>query len=212
MVVDVVIAIIGGSVTIFGAIIVYKKEIKIKELDLNLKESRVINVASSIKTSVLDSFMRMSVYSEISESVTRLFLETKVERFMIFIAVNGVTEFNVVTIIFERYKELSSRQNALARYRNVHIDKQYKGMLKNVEINGFVELDCQSMPDQMLKDMYESERVKHSVVSFVARRSIDEDNDLIVFCSSATTIPFKFNNIEKMHIKNCVEGTLQKNL
>lgn len=209
---DIIIAAIAAIVTITGSIIIYKKDIKIKELDLNLVDSKTKNVKTSIKVSVLDNLLKMSVYSTISDAVTDIFLNTKVERFMIFIAVNGVSDFSVVSIIFERYKELSARTNALARYHNVKVDKPYKDMLKACERDGFVEVDSSELQPQILKDIYDMERIKHSIVSFVDRRKIDDFNYLIIFSSAATTLPFAFNNIDKLHIKNCVESVLQPNI
>jgi len=204
-----VIGVIGASIS---AVILYKKDIKLKELDLNLKNVKSHSKETDIKIGVLDSLLKMSVFSQISDSVGELFLETRAERFMIFIAVNGKTDFNVVSVIFERYKELRGRVNALARYHNVHIDPMYRRMLKDVERERFLELDVDSMPEQLLKSIYDNERIKHSVISFIKRSKIDEDAELVVFCSTATTIPFKFTDIELMNIKALVEGTLQPNL
>jgi hypothetical protein len=209
---EIIIAFMGAVVTLLGSYMLFKKDIRLKEMDLQLKESKAKNTETVIKVNVLDNLLKMSVYSQISDAVSLLFLETKVERFMIFIAVNGITDFKVVSIIFERYKDLTNKTNALARYHNVHIDQPYKQMLKDAEKFGSVEVDSESMPPQLLKDVYENERVKHSIVSFILRRNIDADNDLIVFSSAATTIPIPFDNLEKLSIKTCIEGSLQPNL
>jgi len=203
---------IGAAVTLITAYMAYKKDIKLKQMDLELKESKSKNIEVNIKVNVLDNFLKMSVYSEISDAVNQLFLETKVERFMIFIAVNGVTDFRVVSVIFERYKDITTNTHALARYYNVKVDAPYKQMLKDAEKFGCVEINSETMIPQLLKDIYEGERIKHSIVSFITRKSIDKGNDLIAFSSAATTIPLPFSNIEKLSIKACVEGSLEPNL
>ena len=138
----------------------------------------------------------------------RIFQETKADRFLILIAKNGITDFRIVNVVFEQHKNKQFRINAIARYRNVQIDDEYKAMLKEAEFRGYVELDTSKMKPSLLRDFYALEGVTHSKIRHLARKPIDEGNDFLIFSSLATHEIDKFTELELAFIKTQYEGII----
>ena len=182
----IVIAIIGLTSTLIPAYWGYrvKKENNKKDKKIAELESQLIE--TNIRTEVVDRLLDITLLSEIKTAVDVVFQETSADRYLILIALNGVTDFNMISVIFEQHKGVD-KISAIARYRNLKIDDEYKSMLKKAERNGHVELEVSEMPDEsILKQIYMIEGVQHSKVTFLLRKGIDSGNDVIVFSSLAT--------------------------
>lgn len=164
---------------------------------------------TQVKLKFLDRIMDLEFINQIGESVNRIFEETVADRFLILVAKNGKSDFNVVSVVFEAHKNAKYRINAIARYRNVHIDKQYKNMLKESENYGMVKLETAKMPDSVLKDFYLLEGVKFSKIRHLARRPIDKDNDFLVYSSISTHENKDFDNLDLAFIKTQFDGTIK---
>lgn len=178
------------------------------EIDLKNKEQ----LQDRIKLDFFNRAMDLSRINPIIEGVDKVFENTIADRFLILIAINGKTDFNVVNVIFEQHKPSVHKVNAIGTYRNVNIDELYRQMLKRTEAEGVVELNVEQMSPSILKDFYEIEGVKHSKIRFLGRESIDEDNDFLIYSSLATHEDFPFSNLDKAYIKTVYEGTIIPNI
>ena len=192
-----------------------KNDLEIKKLNLeneNLKLAKhqieVEKKEVEEKLQYLDRMLDLEFINDLSDAVDNIFEHTKADRFLILLAKNGKTDFNIVNVVFEQHKNKKFRINAIARYRNVKIDLVYKEMLKKAEHVGDIELNVSNMEDSLLKHFYEFEGVNHSIVKHLARKPIDEDNDFLIFSSLATHGEEGYSKVEKAHIKTQYEGVI----
>lgn len=190
--------------------IAYRKEIKLRKLAIELKKQKTELEEARLKLNVMDKLLDFASFNEIRDSVERMFSNSKVDRFLILFAINGITDFSYVSVIFEQHKTAKYKVNAITRYRNVHIDDEYKRMLKQMEIDGPVIMETTAMSEQILKDFYTLEKVKHSQMHFLHRKHIDENNDVIVFSTVATHNSASFTNLDNAVIKTEYEGTISR--
>ena len=117
---------------------------------------------------------------------------------MVLVARNKKHDPKFVDVILEFHKgDNNNRIEAVKIYKNVEIDSPYKEMLKNSEYYGFVDLETLTMENQLLKFYYESEKVTHSRIKPVARMPIDDENDFLVFTSSATYQAAPYTDLQK---------------
>lgn len=177
----------------------HKKEI------LGIEKAGKDNV---IKLAVLDSIMDLTYVNSIKNAVDRMFDATIADRFLILMAINGKDNFNSVSVIFEQHKNRKLAINATARYRNVDIDSMYRDMLKQAEREGMVTLETSKMEPCLLRDFYEYEKVSHAKVRHLLRKSVDEDNDVLIYSTLATHIDRPFSRLELSFIKTQYEGSI----
>lgn len=190
MAVEIIVAILGLIGTVFSSFYAYKQ----REGKIKLKRELQTHI---VRSSIVDRVLNLSHLNTIRKGVNQIFQETKADRFLILIAVNGKSDFNIVSVVFEQHN-IKTDINAIARYRNVSIDDYYRKMLKDAERYGVVELDTHNMPiDSLLKNIYDIEDVKYSNVRHLIRESIDDHNDIVIFSSIATHKNEPFNFIEK---------------
>lgn len=139
-----------------------------------------------IKADVLDKVLDFASFNAIKEGVDELFEQTRADRFLILIAINGCEDFNMISVIFEQHKDSQYKVSAIARYKSLSIDTDYRNMLKLSEKYGKIELETEKMPPCLLKDIYQIESVTHSDVRHLVRVKIDDKNDVLVYSSLAT--------------------------
>lgn len=204
--IEIILSVIGTLGVVIPVILNYRLEIKklkskIAENGQELKEQK-------IKLTVLDRVLEITNFNLIKESVGRIFSETKADRFLILIAVNGCTKPRYVSVIFEEHKGDYKKLNAIARYSNIKIDEPYRQLLKVAENVGPVTVTTEIMEESYLRDFYELEGVNHSLIRHIAREGIDNENDLVVFSSLATHKEEPFTRLEESFIKTQYEGSI----
>lgn len=177
----VIVALIGFSgvlvTTVFGWLPTYKE--LVQEREDRDTERHSVNVMNSINT--------LANVNLVHNAVERLFKETRADRFLILTAMNGKKDMRSVSAIYEQHDRNDIGMSAVSRYHKLEVDQEYHQMLKSAEQIGPVVLDVAgSMQDSLLKNIYISEGVKHSVITFLYRVSLDENNDIMVYSSIAT--------------------------
>lgn len=185
-----------------------KRRLEIENLQLENNQLKNEKKETEQKLDFINRILDLEFINQIGESVNRMFAQTKADRFLILVARNGKVDFNIVSVVFEQHKKTEFRINAIARYRNVHIDNSYRIMLKDAERYGMVQIETAKMPDSVLKDFYEMEGITFSKVRFLARKPIDNDNDFLVYSSLSTHEKTDFTKREKAYIKTQYEGTI----
>jgi hypothetical protein len=170
--------IVIALISVFGVIstagIAYFRDVRVKKLQAKLDSQEEEHILlerksdeRSLKLGALNRLLDFTSFNEIRDSVDRMFDNTKADRFMIIIAMNGTTDFRVISVIFEQHKNKKWKVNAIIRYRDVEIDESFKRTLKSAEKDGTVTFDVKTMTPQLLKDFYVIEKVKHSKFRFL---------------------------------------------
>jgi len=176
---------IGG---IAVAIIAAWQTIRVEKVRKESKRKDVQLRESSRNLAALSLLVDFELTSAVSYKIEQVFEQTSIDRFLLIIAVNGRSDFSTVSVVFEKFKnrDTANRIDAIDAYSHVRIDHHYKELLKNVEALGLVKLVTDSMPeDSMLYSIYQNEGVKASHVYPVTRMKVDENNDMLLFCSYA---------------------------
>ena len=152
----------------------------------------------------LDILFDFNIFNNIIYHVNEAFKKTKADRYLTLYATNGKSDFRFVTAMFEHHKEGKHTRlsiGAVNKYVKVETDTEYKKLLKDAEVNGDKYLDVIEMPDSDLKNIYIAEKVFHSVVLFLNRIRMNDQNDLLLYCSIATHDPEPFTAEEKTSLK-----------
>lgn len=168
----------------------------INKKDNELKKYKKENDDYRIKADVLDQILEFRAFGKIKNGVDEIFKTTIADRFLLLIAVNGKTHFNVVSVVFEQHKRSINGISAIARYKSLKIDDDYRDMLEHSESKGTLLLETTTMPKGLLKDIYEIEGVTHSQIRFIAREKIDKDNDVVIYSSLSTHVRKPFTKLE----------------
>jgi hypothetical protein len=183
----------------------YLKSIKEKEQTIVSQRKELEN--EKIKLDFFSRIYGVNHFNRINDAVNYIFNKTSADRFLILIAVNGKTDFNVVTVIYELRKN-KGNDGMKPIYKNVQIDNEYRLMLKTAEKNELVKLETKKMRDSKLKTFYKIEGVSFSHVRFLIRRPIDDNNDFIVFSSLATHRTTDFTDSEVMMSQLQYDGVI----
>lgn len=138
----------------------------------------------------------LSSIMQVRDMINNLIITTPVDRFLILVAINGKTEFRTATAIYEQWDDEFRKHDdphltvsATNEYYKYEIDNSYREMLRVAETSADgVHYRVDEMPDCVLKDIYDFEKVKYSSVVFLRRVSnYDMDgNDMVIYCSIAT--------------------------
>lgn len=207
-------AMVAAVTSIVQAIVHYFKDKQMKLLEHHLNHAKAEEIKTHIKINVLNKLLKISVYSRISNAVSKLIYGSNVDRFLIFIATNGIADFNKVAVIFEKYNHpdkeqaLEREEEALALYRSVVIDQGYKNILKEAERNGNVVLEPSAMQDGMLRNIYIHEGVQQTILYFLFRKKMDDHNDVICFCSAGTIGSRQLSAIDKTKLELILSGSI----
>lgn len=189
-----------------------KHKIELQKLQAQNKELTNQKTETEIKMTYFNQIIDVTSINIISGAVDRMFEKTKADQFLIMIAVNGKTDFNMISVVFEQHKTKAFRINAIARYHNITIDTQYKQLLKDTEKNEVILLETDSMQESMLKDFYMDEKITHAIIRKLIRKPIDNTNDFLVYSSIATHENQEFSRTERAFIKTQYEGTIIPNI
>jgi hypothetical protein len=194
------VATITASIAAY-AVIYNKKDAKKKEKEISVLK---------LELKAISAFFDWELYSIIYEQCNIIFEETKVNRILFLFAINGKTEFQQATAIYEHPHKKNKHYGSGKRYVKVRIDDVYRQYIKKSEKNGDVILNIETMEDGLLKDIYLSakEEVKHSIFKFIKRSSLDGENDAVVYSSVATTESVPFTSVEKTLINNCYSAII----
>lgn len=204
---DITIALISSITAIIVALIAgyanLKKKhdtLKTENEELSQDKDKLISELSAISILFNHKFLTI-----LEENVSELFDSTKMTRFLILFAVNGKESFRFITACYERNK-LPDAKNVIRKYVRMKLDDNYKNTLRNLEKEGELSVNIDDLPNSLLKDMYEyhSLDVHYSMLHFIKRIPINEDNDLLLYASTSTTSKEDFDKFEKFAIRNAV--------
>lgn len=187
---------------VFGLLNIYlgwRLNQKVKEKKKAEDEGRKLKA----ELKALTLFFDYEFYSLINDQADEIFETTKADRMLLLFAVNGREDFNHATAVFEKREDVE-KMGAGYRYNMIEIDAEYRKMLKDVERERSTTIDVSVMnKDSLLYKIYSSdfENVKHSIIKFIARKQIDENNDILIYTSIATSSEEPFTESEKLRIR-----------
>lgn len=197
-----IIQVVGGVLTLFVGYLIWlfkrhketKEELKTtkRKMEVALEEAKDLRLHNRVSESLLTLTTTMKIIT----SVQTIFDQTKADRFLLIFAINGKKHFNWTTVFFEKHKHSDHDINAVVRYRRVKVDAVYRGILKHTENYGAFVVDVEEMADSVLKDIYTSEGVKHSIFRHLLRYSLDDNNDVLLFSTLGTHVDETFSKKE----------------
>lgn len=166
----------------------HKEELLQKDIDhkKKLELLELENTSNRINLSVLRNFQKMKFFSELEKFSKMIFRTLGSDRFLILIAVNGTSKPNKISVLYGN--EIPSLQTDVTleeRYFETKIDDNYREMLYFIENKNHKLLVVEDMENCILKNFYEDEGVKTSLVFFLNRYNLNERDDAIIFCSIA---------------------------
>ena len=200
---EVIAALIGFIATALAAFIAYKAA---------LRSARIQSEKTKHPLSRANFMITLKAFSEISEHVLEVFKQTKADMYLILCAHNGKEHLRFASAIYEQIddekKDAKLSFGAVSKYVNFEFDDYYRKMLKEVEVEGSIELDVTTMPDCDLKYIYENERVSHSNVYFINRiKDYDgKGNDLLIYSTFATHNKEGFSDGELIRIRTAINN------
>lgn len=209
MITTILIALIPTIGAIYQTIAKNRLDKRNKELDIELERQKIETQHSAIKYDVVTQLLKFSQYQKIYDTVIKMMNDSNVDRFLIFVAVNGKTELRKVTCIFQKYKHDENGMDAVSVYKGLKVDNTYVRYLYDTEKHGEITLQAEKIEPSLVKDIYESEGVKWSNWKFICRLNIDGRNDLIAYCSAATFNEEGFNNKDLLAIKLNFESSIK---
>lgn len=159
---------------------------KDKEHQQELDKLNLMNLTSKVNLNILYNLQKLRIYGRLLDFSKELFKLFSADRFLVLLAVNGKTDPNIVSAVFgEESEEYKTKIDIEERYIQVPIDAQYKEMLRVIQRVGYVILVVDEMPECKLKEFYQGEKVKYSLVFFLKRYHLNENDDAVLFCSLA---------------------------
>jgi hypothetical protein len=196
-------AIILGA--IIGAIIGYRGMIQSAKIANQNNNHPLLN--SVVKIS-------LQAFNRLYNLVHSVFSKTTADRFLILGAHNGTAQMRFASAYYEQHKDRYDIEvsdvmlsfGAVSKFVKFEFDEHYRKMLKEVEVEGVVELIVKEMADCDLKNIYISENIHHSKVYFLDRiKDYDgKKNDLILYASLAKHGKDRFLPYEKVIMKSYV--------
>lgn len=206
--------IVNALISLFGLLTVtfggaaYNFRIRNKELKL-----KNLHLQEEIQDKSLSLQMDLQMFNQIKEVVEEILLKTKADRFVILTATNGKFELRFATAIYEHHKKcdkVTLSIGATNKYIKFEFDSEYRKMLKEVELYGYMNLETSKMRNSDLKSIYESEEINFSNLYFLQRSAIDANNDRMFYCSAATHENNNFLQKENIIIKSSIDKLKSK--
>jgi len=190
-------------------------KIREKRLDREYEEEKELrkiqNEEHSLKIDVLGGLMRITLGVKILHIVRNIFEQTTTDRVMFFLAKNGKTDFKKINLILPYYKDERDTENEEMNYNELKIDSQYKSYFNEMERAGHIVLDVSKMPNQILKTIYNQKKIKHSLLVFIKREKMNQEDDLIIYCSFSKFNETPYTDFEVFVQKAAIDGSI-KNL
>jgi hypothetical protein len=193
-IIAIIVAVIEGLFLVFGVWYTFNRNKKLSDYEKR----------SDYQNASVDVFHRLSDFNAIStlqRAVDNIFKNTKATRFLVLMAANKKTYLNDVTALYEQHWDTGKSVNALAKYHHITIDQSYRDMLKEAELAGTYIVDVAEMDDCLLKDIYITEGIKHSIVTFLHREDVSNNTDVVLFTTFATHDAEPFSHIERTELK-----------
>lgn len=149
----------------------------------------------SFRRESLELHVELHKWSDTEALVEQLLLDTEVDRFLILRCWNGERDPKWTTAIYQ-FRVGDTERFA---YISVDLDADYVERLADMHTRGYHCIEVEGIPESLIKRIYNSEGVKHSVWFPIASTRLDSSSAVAhTYCSFAS------------HDKRISKGTIQK--
>lgn len=149
--------------------------------------------------------LELKKFSLLRDAVEEMFSRTKADRFLILFAFNGKDHLRFASAIYEQNSEGNAHLSigAISKYVHFDIDDDYRAILKKAEVDGTVTFDVSKMKQGLLRDILESEGIRHVKVLHIRRFEdfAGDDKDLLVYCTVATHVDEPYTKAESTYLR-----------
>tara|TARA_R110000772_G_scaffold1095_1_gene3849 strand:- start:2618 stop:3265 length:648 start_codon:yes stop_codon:yes gene_type:complete len=181
-----ILAFLGFCLALYGYFYKFHEaNLKAGELLKVKEENKELKKKFNSSSFVIDLFQLNSI----REIVDVVFESTHIDRFLVLSAMNGKDEFAFVSALYEQHEQSPQGKlsmGATSKYIDLKTDDTYKKMVKSIELFEPMVAQVSRMPEGMLKHIYLSEEIKHTMLIFSHRQRLDADNDRVFFMSFAS--------------------------
>lgn len=173
--------VVAGLISVIGAVIVACiSRQKVKDRDIEIK--RVQNEMSFQKKSIgLTDYIRG--WKEIEHDIKEVASITPIDRFLIFGAWNGELSPSWTTA----HWQFRLGEQEYISYVHTELDDDYIIRMRQMISKGHVIMATKDLPESLIKDIYETEKVIHSVWFHISSEKLPNSKSVsITYCSFAS--------------------------
>lgn len=171
---------------------IWKAREKKHQEALSEKDELIIHYNAAAEIS--EAFSDLQTINELNIAVNELFTETTADSFLILMAANGVAQYNVISVLYEREKDETAPLFAVANYKNLSIDDEYRKILYETEKYGPYRFITEKEKEGLLKNIYIRENTVEAMIYFICRLKISKSNDVMLY----VTVSSKDNSFSVM--------------
>ncbi len=173
-----------------GLYVPIRKQI-ISEREKRLKAENNMRLANNaLKAS--DFRLNYAKFRQINHMLDKLVETSATERALTLTALEVNENVNTVAVIMSSpHKEGELEEEEI--YEDIPIDEPYRQMLNHIKDNGSIMYKVSDMPRGMLRDIYETEGVKFSMIVWGTEIRINDTSSLWIYFSFATYTQNEFD-------------------
>lgn len=207
---DTVFQILINALILAGVWISYRVEVK--------KMNSKVNSAETERKEVLRKHLSSSFeidfndLNEIKNIIHEVITKSSITRVLMLSSVNGKDPVNWISVLWEQHGDgdLSNLSlGATSKYMDISSDHEYRDMLHQIEKGRPYIVEVDKMDPCMLRDIYQSEKIKHSMVVFGYRAKITNMDDQLIYFSWATHNDQPFAPAQKLEIMSATNRIIR---
>lgn len=167
------------------------KEMKVVKQDLrdSLYDVRLLRVKE---------VFNLRRFSILEKEIKRLLYNTRIDRFTILFVMNGKTDFDYLTVLFDQI--LGAEGGGVSAYNKFKVDDIYKATIKEIELHKYKWIDTRQNFG-IVGEEFRIEGIYEALFNFVERVRIDSFNDVILYSVASTHSPRKLTEKERRVIQ-----------
>lgn len=180
------------------------KELKEKKGDIALLKSTIYDMNERKLKEIFD----LRRFSQIEQNIKIVFKETIADRFTVMFAMNGQSQFDHLTVIFDQ-KLGNVDIGGISAYTRFPIDDIYRARIKRAEHSQsgvWEKTDDERIG--AIGDYLVMEEITDTGWYFIERFVLDEQNSVVLFCSFCTPEPAGYKTKDKRFINVMLNGKI----
>ena len=155
----------------------------------------------------IKELMDLQRFSSMEKAILKCFDSTQIDRFSVMFVMNGKTEFKFLTVLYDQ-SEIDHNLGSISPYTRFPIDHNYKKMLAEIEEGSFVWRSDKDFGVGLINDYLDLEMIRLIGWAFIKRIPIDEQNDIVVYCSFSSTSTSALSLMELRKIELMFTGKI----
>lgn len=141
---------------------------------------------------------------ELEDIVTDIFVNTKVDRFLVISATNGTSPMKYATVLVEKHQKNEHIRYSLGaskKYIGFEFDSNYRDLLTKTEIDGMTRCGVNTVGDGDYRNIMENEKINFANWYFLKRSKLNKTRDMMFYISMATHSDEPFTSGEEVILK-----------